>query len=149
VCITFFSMMLDSVMRAEGNVRVPATWATTSLVLQMGVTPLLMFHFGWGLVGGALAMLTCQALAILPRLAWVFGGRGIVHPVLRFGHRGLAPMREIVRVGIPAALSTSINNVGLMVLTAVVARLGKADLVAYGLGTRLDFVLMSFGYGVG
>jgi Na+-driven multidrug efflux pump len=36
-----------------------------------------------------------------------------------------------------------------MVLTAVVTRLGAADLAAYGLGTRLDFVLMSFGYGVG
>ncbi len=148
VAITFFSMMLDSLMRAEGNVRVPATWATTSLLLQMAVTPLFMFQFGWGLVGGALAMLTCQALAILPRLAWVFGGRGAVRPIVR-ADGGLGPMREIVRVGIPAALSTSINNVGLMVLTGVVTRLGAADLAAYGLGTRLDFVLMSFGYGVG
>ncbi len=149
VCITYGSMMLDSLMRAEGNVRVPATWATTSLLLQMAVTPLFMFQFGWGLIGGALAMLACQALAILPRLAWVFGGRGVVRPAFRLAHRGLGPLREIVRVGIPAALSTSINNVGLMVLTGVVARLGAADLAAYGLGTRLDFVLMSFGYGVG
>ena len=149
VCITFFSMMLDSVMRAEGNVRTPATWATTSLLLQMVVTPLFMFRFGWGLVGGALAMLACQALAIVPRFAWVFGGRGIVRPAVRFAHDGLGPMREIVRVGVPAALSTSVNNVGLMVLTGVVARLGASDLAAYGLGTRLDFVLMSFAYGVG
>jgi putative MATE family efflux protein len=149
VCITFFSMMLDSVMRAEGNVRVPATWATTSLLLQMVVTPLFMFHFGWGLVGGALAMLTCQALAIVPRALWVFGGRGVVRPVARFAAAGIRPMREIVRVGVPAALSTSVNNVGLMVLTGVVARLGASDLAAYGLGTRLDFVLMSFAYGVG
>ena len=148
VAITYFGMMLDSLMRAEGNVRIPATWATTSLLMQMAVTPLFMFRFGWGLIGGALAMLTCQALAILPRLAWVFGGRGLVVPAFRLRH-GLAPMREIVRVGVPAALSTSINNIGLMVLTGVVARLGAADLAAYGLGTRLDFVLMSFGYGVG
>lgn len=147
VCITYFGMMLDSVMRAEGNVRVPAIWATTSLIVQMGVTPLFMFQFGWGLVGGALAMLACQAAAIVPRLLWVFGGRGVVRPVLRLDDVG--PMREIVRVGVPAALSTSINNVGLMVLTGVVARLGAADLAAYGLGTRLDFVLMSFAYGVG
>jgi len=30
-----------------------------------------------------------------------------------------------------------------------VTRLGEADLAAYGLGTRLDFLLMSFGYGFG
>src|SRR5436309_2785263 len=51
-------------------------------------------------------------------------------------------------VGVPAALSTSVSNVGLMALTAVVTRLGAADLAAYGLGTRLDFLLMSFGYGL-
>jgi putative MATE family efflux protein len=146
--ITFCAMMLDSVMRGEGNVRVPATWSTVSLVLQMAVTPLFMFWFGWGLVGGALAMLACQALAILPRLRWVFGGHGLVRPLFRLDGVGLGPVREILRVGVPAAASTSINNVGLMVLTAVVARLGTADLAAYGLGTRLDFVLMSLAYGV-
>ncbi len=149
VAITFFGMMLDSLMRGEGNVRTPATWSTVSLVLQMGVTPLFMFTFGWGLVGGALAMLACQLVAILPRLLWVFGGQGLVRPVLRREPGGLDPLREILRVGVPAALSTSINNIGLMVLTAVVARLGAADLAAYGLGSRLDFVLMSLAYGVG
>jgi Na+-driven multidrug efflux pump len=146
--ITFFGMMLDGVMRGEGNVRVPATWSTVSLVLQMGVTPLFMFRFGWGLIGAAAAMLACQAAAIVPRLRWVFGGRGVVRPVVTTADAGLGPVREILRVGVPAALATSVNNVGLMVLTAVVARLGTSDLAAYGLGSRLDFVLMSLAYGV-
>src|SRR5262249_32847520 len=80
---------------------------------------------------------------------WVLGGRGVVRPVLRSAHFTLAPLREIFRVGVPAALSTSVSNVGLMALTAVVTRLGNADLAAYGLGPRLDFLLMSFGYGFG
>ena len=147
--ITFLGGMFDSVMRGEGNVRVPAIWSTTSLVLQMGCTPLFMFGFGWGLEGAALAMLTCQLVATVPRALWVLGGRGLVRPAFRLPHFTLAPVREILRVGVPAALSTSISNVGLMALTAVVARLGPADLAAYGLGTRLDFLLMSFGYGFG
>src|SRR2546428_8745658 len=36
-----------------------------------------------------------------------------------------------------------------MELTAVVTHLGDADLAAFGLGTRLDFLLMSFAYGFG
>jgi putative MATE family efflux protein len=147
--ITFLGAMFDSVMRGEGNVRVPAIWSTTSLVLQMGCTPLFMFGLGWGLMGAALAMLACQLVATLPRAGWVLGGRGLVRPAFRLTPFTLAPVREILRVGIPATLSTSIANVGLMLLTAVVTRLGAADLVAYGLGTRLDFLLMSFGYGFG
>jgi putative MATE family efflux protein len=147
--ITFLGGMFDSVLRGEGNVRVPAIWSTTSLVLQIACTPLFMFVFGWGLVGAALAMLACQLVATVARAFWVLGGRGVVRPVLRSARVTLAPLREIFRVGVPAALSTSVSNVGLMALTAVVTRLGKADLAAYGLATRLDFLLMSFGFGFG
>jgi putative MATE family efflux protein len=147
--ITFLGGMFDSVLRGEGNVRVPAIWSTTSLVLQIACTPLFMFVFGWGLVGAALAMLACQLVATVARAFWVLGGRGLVRPALRSARFTLAPLREIFRVGVPAALSTSVSNVGLMALTAVVTRLGKADLAAYGLGTRLDFLLMSFGFGFG
>jgi len=147
--ITFLGGMFDSVLRGEGNVRVPAIWSTTSLVLQIACTPLFMFVFGWGLVGAALAMLACQLVATVARAFWVLGGRAVVRPVLRSARFTLAPLREIFRVGVPAALSTSVSNVGLMALTAVVTRLGKADLAAYGLATRLDFLLMSFGFGFG
>ena len=147
--ITFLGGMFDSVLRGEGNVRVPAIWSTTSLVLQIVSTPLFMFVFGWGLVGAALAMLASQLLATVARAVWVLGGRGLVRPAFRLDRSSLAAVREILRVGIPAALSASVTNVGLMALTGVVTRLGTADLAAYGLGTRLDFLLMSFGYGFG
>src|SRR5262245_36894686 len=147
--ITFLGGMFDSVLRGEGNVRVPAIWSTTSLVLQIACTPLFMFWFGWGLVGAALAMLACQLVATVARAVWVLGGRGLVRPAFRLDRFSLVPVREILRVGIPAALATSVSNVGLMALTGVVTRLGTADLAAYGLGTRLDFLLMSFGYGFG
>src|SRR5207249_7551580 len=81
--ITFLGGMFDSVMRGEGNVRVPAIWSTTSLLLQMGCTPLFMFGFGWGLEGAALAILACQLAATVPRALWVLGGRGLVRPAFR------------------------------------------------------------------
>src|SRR5207253_734892 len=82
----------------------------------------------------ALARLAWQLAATVPRALWVLGGRGLVRPAFRLPRFTLAPVREILRVGVPAALSTSISNVGLMALTAVVTRLGPADLAAYGLG---------------
>ncbi len=147
--ITFVGTMFDSIMRGEGNVRIPALWSSTSLLLQILLTPLFMFVAGWGLVGAALAALTSQLLATIPRALYVFGGRGLVHPTFRFARLRLTPLTEILRVGIPASLSTLTNNVGMMVLTGVLARLGEAHLAAYGLGTRLDFLLMSVAYGFG
>jgi putative MATE family efflux protein len=147
--ITFVGAMFDSIMRGEGNVRVPAIWSSTSLLLQIILTPLFMFIGGLGLIGAALAMLTSQFLTTIPRARYVLGGRGIVHPGAIPRPFALAPMGEILRVGIPASLSTMINYIGMMVLTGVLARFGKAHLAAYGLGTRLDFLLLSFAYGFG
>jgi Na+-driven multidrug efflux pump len=92
-------------------------------------------------------MLVSQGIATVPRMAFVFGGRGIVRPRLPPGPVHAAPLREILRVGVPASLSTVVNYLGLMVLTSVVARFGTSHLAAYGLCTRLDFLLMSFAYG--
>jgi Na+-driven multidrug efflux pump len=102
---------------------------------------------GLGLIGAPLAMLASQLLAALPRARFVLGGRGLVQPSLRFRGHTLGPLREILRVGVPASLSTVVANLGIVVLTGVVARLGDAHLAAYGLGTRLDFLLLSFCYG--
>jgi putative MATE family efflux protein len=145
--ITFVGGMFDSVLRGEGNVRVPAVWSSTSLVLQMVATPLFVFTAGLGLAGAALAMLACQLLATVGRAVWVFGGRAAVRPSAARWPRDLAPTWEVLRVGVPAALSTSVANVGLMIFTAIVARLGEADLAAYGLVVRFDFLLLSFAYG--
>ena len=145
--VTFAGAMLDSVLRGEGNVRVPAVWSSVSLGLQIVLTPLCMFWAGLGLEGAAVAVIVSQAIAIVPRGRFVFGGGGVLR--VRPWPRRLraAPLREILRVGIPASLSTIVNYLGLMVLTSVVARLGTAHLAAYGLCTRFDFLLMSFAYG--
>jgi len=147
--VTFSSSMLDSIMRGEGNVRIPSIWASLSLITQIALTPLFMFVANLGLIGAPLAMLTCQLLATIPRARYVFGGHGLLHPkFLRLTADGSA-LREILRVGIPASISTTINYAGIMVLTGLLARFGDAHLAAYGLATRMDFLLLSFAYGFG
>lgn len=147
--IQFSGMMFDSILRAEGNVRIASVWSTVSIVLQIILTPVFMFGLGLQLPGAAIAMVVSQFLATIPRAYWVLGGKGTVQPRLELGRLSLTPLRDILRVGIPASLSTMITYMGTMVLTGVVARFGDAHLAAYGLGNRLDFLLLSFVFGVG
>jgi putative MATE family efflux protein len=145
--VTFLGAMLDSVLRGEGNVRVPAIWSSVSLGLQIVLTPFCMFVAGWGLVGAAVAVIVAQSIALVPRSRFVFGGGSLVRPRPWPRRLHAAQLREILRVGVPASLSTITNYLGLILLTAVLARLGTAHLAAYGLCTRFDFLLMSFAYG--
>jgi Na+-driven multidrug efflux pump len=84
----------------------------------------------------------------VPRGWYIFGGRAALHPRLVPRRLVGRHLTEILRVGVPAALSAALNYIALVVLTGTVARFGNAHLAAYGLGTRLDFLLFSLGFGV-
>ncbi len=146
--ITLTVGTFDSILRGTGNVRIPALCSTLSLGLQIGLTPLFMFVVGLGLIGAPLATLTGQLIGLVPRLVYVFGGRAHFRPRLVPHQFSARHMGEILRVGVPASLSALLNYVALIVLTGTVARYGTHYLAAYGLGTRLDFVLFSLGFGV-
>src|SRR5262249_37609079 len=90
--ITFMCGMFDSVLRGEGNVRVPAIWSSPSLGLQIALTPLFMFTLGLDLEGAALATLGSQLLATMPRAWFVLGGRGMIQPRLLPRRLALAPL---------------------------------------------------------
>ncbi len=147
--VTFFVATCDSILRGEGNVRVPALWSSLSLVLQIVLTPLFMFTLGLGIRGAPAAMIVGQAIGAGPRVRHIFGGRAALHPRLSPRVIRLAPLAEILRVGVPASLGTLLNYLGMMVLTGIMTRFGTAELAAYGLGCRFDFLLLTICYGTG
>jgi putative MATE family efflux protein len=146
--VAFLAGTFDSIMRGEGNVRIPAVAAILSLGLQIGLTPLLMFGAGLGLVGAPLATITGQMVGLVPRLWYIFGGRGHTQPRLLPRRVAWRTFAEILRVGVPASVAAILNYLTLIVLTGTFAHLDSTHLAAYGLGTRVDFLLFSLGYGV-
>ncbi len=146
--VSFTVGTFDAILRGAGNVRVPALCSTLSLLLQIALTPLFMFTIALGLVGAPLATLAGQAIGLIPRSRFIFGARSPVRPRLLPRDLRARHFAEILRVGVPASLSAALTYVGLVVLTGTVARFGTAHLAAYGLGSRLDFLLFSLGFGV-
>jgi putative MATE family efflux protein len=147
--ITFAVLTFDSILRGEGNVRVPSTWATVSLSLQILLVPVLMLGLGLGIGGAAAAVVLGQLAGAVPRAHFLFTGKATVRPRLLPSELHARPIRDILRVGVPASLSTLANYLGLLFLTAVVARYSTHDIAAFGLGTRLDFLILTLAYGIG
>ncbi|MGD9764306.1 MAG: MATE family efflux transporter [Candidatus Binatia bacterium] len=139
---------IDGILRAGGNVRVAALGAAISMILQVAFTPLLMFRAGFGLNGAPLAMLGGQLVGLIPRAVCLFGGYAPLRPSLTLPRLRSQPTAEILRVALPAALTGGLSYLGLIVLTGVLARYGDDYLAAYGLGTRLDFLIFSLGLGI-
>jgi len=103
----------------------------------------------WGMAGVALGQVVASTVATLT-LLWYLRS---TLPRVRLRWRGMALQREsfaqILRVGLLGALSPVQNVLTVLVLTSLVARLGVDALAGYGIGARLEFLLLPLAFGIG
>lgn len=144
---------LASVLRGTGNMALPAMVTTAGAVLVIPLSPLLIFGWGpfprWGVAGGATAVLLYYAGAI-PFLAHaVWSGRNVVRPALRTTRIRWALLYEILRVGLVAAAITVTTNLTVALTTGIVGRAGSQAIAGYGIGSRLEYLLIPVAFSLG
>ncbi len=144
---------LASVVRGTGNMRVPSAMVFAAAVLQILIGGALGLGLGpfpqWGMTGialGNLIAMACGCVALLVYLQW--GQTALVVP---WRERNFSwPMfRDILRVGAFACLSPVQSVLTALIMTALVARFGPQALAGYGIGQRLEFLLIPIAFGIG
>ncbi len=140
-------MVGNNAIRATGDTLRPMV-----IMLFAGVTNALLdplFIFGWGPVpamgvrGAALATVGAYALAFLAML-FLLGAR---YRLLTFRLGSLAAVlgswKEVLVVALPAMLTNQMIPVANGVLTALVARHGGEAVAGWGVGIRLESLMMA------
>ena len=144
---------LASILRGTGDMRVPSTVLLASAILQIALGGALGLGLGpvprLGMVGIALGQIVATGAGV----AFLFWWLGSGHARLRLGWRGLALRGElfadILKVGALACLSPVQSVLTILIFTGLVARLGVAPLAGYGIGQRLEFLLIPIAFGIG
>ena len=142
-----------SVVRGSGNMRVPSA----TLLVVAGTQVLVGGALGlgwWGLPRGGMAGLAVgQVVAYLGGALFLLSylHRGRARLRLRFRATPLQRhlMADILRVGAVACLSPLQTVLTILVLTWLVARFGTNALAGYGIGTRLEFLLVPIAFAIG
>src|SRR6266480_3993655 len=105
---------LASVIRGTGNMALPAVVTCVGVVILVPLSPALIFGWGpfpaLGIAGGAVALLSYYVLGCLAFVAYLWGGRSVLHPSLRTVRFRWPLFRDILRVGAVAALVTVTTN---------------------------------------
>jgi putative MATE family efflux protein len=144
---------LGSVVRGTGNMVLPATVMVVAALMYLGLSPALVLGWGpfprLGIGGAAAASVTSFGLGALALLAFLLSGRSLVTLSLRGMRLRLALFREILRVGAPGSLNTVLTNLTIVLLTALVGPFGPAALAGYGMGARLEYLLIPLVFGLG
>ena len=142
-----------SVVRGTGNMMLPARVTLVTSLVQIAVGAALGLGLGpfpqWGLGGvacGTIAGYGLGAVWLVQRLA---SGRERLE--LKFSG---VPLRwplfaDILKVGALACLSPTQAIVTMLICTAFIAPFGTQVLAGYGIGQRLEFLLIPVSFGIG
>jgi putative MATE family efflux protein len=144
---------LANIIRGTGNTFVPAVVTIAGAALLIPLSAALIFGFGplpaLGAAGGAMALLTYYGLGALAFAAYLWSGRAVVRPKLLETRLRWPLFRDILRVGLLASLTSIMTNVTIALTTGVVGAFGPAAIAGYGVGTRLEYLLVPLAFGFG
>ena len=142
-----------SVIRGSGNMAVPSVTLLLVALFQALVSGAL--GLGWGplprlgMAGVAAGQVVAYAAGALFLFGYLRSGRARVQLRLRATRLQPALLRDILRVGALACLSPLQTVLTILILTRLVAQFGTDALAGYGIGTRLEFLLVPIAFAIG
>ena len=120
-----------ALFRAQGNSKISMLSSLVMNVINIGGNAVLIFGFGMGVLGAALASLVSRAVSCLVVL-WLLQRPAC--PLRVDGLRALAPdgglIRRILRVGIPAGIENGMFQIGKLSVSSLTSTLGTAAIAA-------------------
>ena len=142
-----------SVIRGSGNMPVPSATFLAVAVLQVLVGGAL--GLGWGplprlgMPGVAAGQVVAYAVGTVFLFAYLRSRRSRVRLSVRATTLQPELMHDILKVGALACISPLQTVLTILILTWLVAQFGTTALAGYGIGTRLEFLLIPIAFAIG
>ena len=144
---------LASVIRGSGNMSVPSATLFGVALTQAVLAGALGLGWGpfpaWGMRGVAAGGVLANAFGVLALAGYLLSGRARMTLKLRSTRLQVHLLKDILRVGAVACISPLQTVATILILTWLVARFGTEALAGYGIGTRLEFLLVPIAFAVG
>jgi putative MATE family efflux protein len=144
---------LASIVRGTGNMRVPSLTLLAASLLQIALGGSLGLGLGpfprLGLTGVAAGLVIAYGLGALVLLWFLRSGRARITLSFRGARIERAMFLDILKVGAVASLSPFQTVLTVLILTRLVAGFGTEALAGYGIGARLEFLLVPIVFAVG
>jgi putative MATE family efflux protein len=147
------SNSMASVLRGTGDMKTPGYALVLGSALQIPLTGALTL--GWfgapklGIQGPATAAVISFTLSGLWMLSRLIGPKAALRlswPRDGFKWRSFS---DILKVGLVACLVVILTNGTVLLVTGLIGRGGNAAIAGYGIGSRLEYMLVPISFGIG
>ncbi len=152
------NFFLAALLRGGGDAITSGRYMMLASLVQIPLSGVLALGTSWlgigdwhglGMAGPAVSSITVMAGAALLQARALWRGKLGFQPSLT----GIPLQRrlfwEILKVGLIASFSALTANLTAMAVTGLVGRFGVAALAGYGVGVRLEFMLVPIAFGIG
>jgi putative MATE family efflux protein len=151
--VIWANFFLSSLLRGSGDAATPGRYMLISSVVQIPLSGVLALGVGgwpgFGMAGPAISLVATSAGSALLQARAIWRGKLGFHPSLAGVRLQARLFWDILRVGLISSFSAVAANVTAMVMTGFVGRFGVAALAGYGIGVRLEFMLVPLAFGIG
>ncbi|WP_405938640.1 MATE family efflux transporter [Streptomyces sp. NBC_00726] len=152
IAVFFATNVVDGILKGAGDTRTPMRLAILANGLILGLDPLLILGFGLGVRGAAVATVLGRTAALGCGLV-ALRRNGVLRRAGAAGAgrvRGglVADVRGTAATGLPMSADFTARMAGALALVAVVARIGVAEVAAYGIATKAMYVATMAFYAV-
>jgi putative MATE family efflux protein len=144
---------LASVLRGTGNMKTPSVVLMATAGLQILLSGVLALGAGpissMGMVGVAWGHVVATATGVAYFLAYLIQGRGRLGMIVQRFELQKNMFADILKVGAIACLSPVQSVLAILIFTGLLAQQGTEALAGYGIGQRLEFLLIPIAFGIG
>lgn len=144
--VFILSYALNGLLNAYGDTKTYSNALIVGAIVNLGLDPLLMFGWGpipgMGIAGVAWATIIIQLVTLLYMIS-VVKKRGIFALCQWSNWRPRwSVIREILHIAVPASISMIFVAVGIFVINAFLRDFGTAVMAIYGVGTRIEQIVL-------
>ncbi|MFC1729110.1 MATE family efflux transporter [candidate division KSB1 bacterium] len=145
--------VINSIFRGSGDVKTPMITLGTSSIINIILDPLLIFGIGpfpqMGVKGAAIATVIGQFVGAFMNMLILYKG----YSRIRISNWSLKPdftlLKTLFFIGIPGAMQNFFYSISGFALMNFVAAYGTSAVAAFGIGLRIDIMVMMPGWALG
>ncbi len=136
--LMFLLMMMNHVIRAEGNAMLPMKVMIVSAVSNIIMDPIFIFVLGMGIRGAAIATVLAKILGVVIQLWYFVSHNSSLGVRLKHLYPNWRIIKDIYRVGLPSLFIQISSNISLIVANRVLGGFGHVPIAVMGLAVRFQ-----------
>lgn len=145
------SFVLNNLLRAEGKTKLSMIGIGCGSILNIGLDPLFIFAFDWGIQGAAIATAVSQCISCAILFSFFLCKKTILRFSVKHLSRDFSLYREFIGNGMPSFFRQGLASVASVTLNRVAAYYGDAAVAAMSIVGKIFMmvycVLIGFGQG--